>query len=218
MPSTSTLVSPSTSPLVSSGAMGIPENIKALRVREGLSQPELAKRAGVSQQLISQLENGKNTTTKKLPQIARALNASISDIDPAFGTDPGNTLIDVPVITWVSAGEMQETIVDLTEFPTVPAANLPAGDWIALRVGADNNSMNKISPPESVIFVNRKDKRLVANGCYVIADEQGRATYKRYRPNEKPPFQPASYDNVKPPKLEGAISVVGRVRRSIIEL
>lgn len=64
--------------------MGIPENLKALRASQGLSQPELARRANVSQQLISQLEGGKNLTTKYLSQIARALGVSVGEIDENF--------------------------------------------------------------------------------------------------------------------------------------
>jgi transcriptional regulator with XRE-family HTH domain len=64
--------------------MGIPENIKALREAAGLSQTQLAKLARVSQQLISQLERGENTTTKYLPQIARALGKTVADLDPSF--------------------------------------------------------------------------------------------------------------------------------------
>lgn len=67
--------------------MGIPESLKRLREAAGLSQPALAKKAGVSQQLISQLENGKNATTKHLPKIARALGVTIREIDPSY--DPG---------------------------------------------------------------------------------------------------------------------------------
>jgi hypothetical protein len=78
--------------------------------------------------------------------------------------------------------------------------------------------MNKISPPDSIIFVNLRDKRLVTNGCYVISDESGQATYKRYRPNENPPFQPASYMDIPPPALEGAITIIGRVKRSMIDM
>lgn len=84
MPSTSNLVWPATTVLVVSGAMGIPENLKRLREREQLSQAALAKKAGVAQQLISQLERGENLTTKKLPEIARALNATLLDIDPSL--------------------------------------------------------------------------------------------------------------------------------------
>ncbi|MDI6837464.1 MAG: 3-hydroxyacyl-CoA dehydrogenase family protein, partial [Rhizobiaceae bacterium] len=118
----------------------------------------------------------------------------------------------------VSAGQLvdHEGIVDLSVFPTVPAIDLPEGEWIALRVEGD--SMNKISPPGSVVFTNIRDRRLVHNACYVVADETGAATYKRYRVGDTPPFQPASYHDVEPPALQGAIRIVGRVRRSVIDL
>ncbi|MGT2468453.1 hypothetical protein ACVOMV_32380 [Mesorhizobium atlanticum] len=40
----------------------------------------------------------------------------------------------------------------LSDYPTIPTADLEEGEWIALRV--DGPSMNKISPPDSIIFVN----------------------------------------------------------------
>ena len=70
--------------------MGIAENVKRLRTAQKLSQAGLAKKAGVVQQLISQIESGKNTTTKYLPQIARALGANVAEIDPQFGTLNGD--------------------------------------------------------------------------------------------------------------------------------
>lgn len=125
---------------------------------------------------------------------------------------------DVPLISMVSAGQLvdHEGVVDLSAFPTVPAIDLPEGEWIALRVEGD--SMNKISPPGSVVFTNIRDRRLVHNACYVVADETGAATYKRYRIGDAPPFQPASYHDVEPPALHGAIRIIGRVRRSVIDL
>jgi SOS-response transcriptional repressor LexA len=126
--------------------------------------------------------------------------------------------VDIPIVSWISAGELggQDGVVDLSDYPTIPAADLEEGEWIALRV--DGPSMNKISPPDSIIFVNLRDKRLVTNGCYVISDESGRATYKRWRPNDSPPFQPASYLDIPPPELEGAITIIGRVKRSMIDM
>ncbi|MGV1791021.1 LexA family protein [Rhizobium sp. A37_96] len=125
---------------------------------------------------------------------------------------------DVPLISWISAGALSEHegITDLADFPTIPALNLPDGDWIALRVEGD--SMNKISPPGSVVFVDRSDRRLAPNACYIVADEAGKATYKRYRPNDNPPFQPASYKEIEPPDFQGAVTVIGRVKRSVIEM
>lgn len=138
--------------------------------------------------------------------------------DPADADDEAVKATDVPLISWISAGALgeHEGIMDLADFPTIPALDLPDGDWIALRVVGD--SMNKISPPGSIVFVNRNDRRLAPNACYIVADEDGNATYKRYRPNDNPPFQPASYAEIEPPAFQGAVTVIGRVKRSIIEM
>lgn len=72
--------------LVGCPRMGIAENLKRLRVAAELSQAGLAKKAGVAQQLVSQIESGKNTTTKYLPKIARALGVGVEELDPQFGT------------------------------------------------------------------------------------------------------------------------------------
>jgi len=112
--------------------------------------------------------------------------------------------------------EGHESIEDLSDLPTISVYGLPQGQWIALRV--DGQSMNKISPHNSIILVNMSEKNLISNAYYVIADETGRATYKRYRPNETPPFQPFSTQEIKPPKLEGAIRVIGRVRRTVTDM
>lgn len=126
-------------------------------------------------------------------------------------------MMTVPLVSWVSAGQLaeQEPVVSFDEYPPIETAGLPKGNWIALRVSGD--SMNKISPPDSIIFIDLDDRNLVPNALYVVADEEGNATYKRYRPNETPPFQPASYHEVKPPAIKGATNIIGRVRRSVID-
>lgn len=194
----------------------------------GLAESKAATLAGLSDSAIRNMRravrNGKDqgASIKTLEALAPVLNTSSTWLLEGTGTEEGDyqatNILDVPLISWISAGELthQDAAVHLEEYPTVPAINLPDGDWIALRVSGA--SMNKISPPDSIILVNRADKRLVTNACYVIADEAGQATYKRYRPNDEPPFQPASYDDIPAPKLEGAIKVIGRVRRSIIEM
>lgn len=64
--------------------MSIAENLKRLRKASGMSQKTLAEKAGVGQQLISQLERGENTTSRKLPQIAKGLGCEVHDLDPAY--------------------------------------------------------------------------------------------------------------------------------------
>src|SRR6202158_4310099 len=57
----------------------IEQKIAALRRRRGLTQAALAKRSGVSQPMIAQIESGKlnNLTLKTLARTARALGASL---------------------------------------------------------------------------------------------------------------------------------------------
>jgi transcriptional regulator with XRE-family HTH domain len=105
--------------------MGIPENLKRLREREGLSQTGLAKKAGVSQQLISQLEREENVTTKKLPEIARALNATIQEIDPNFA--PGGGL-------GPEGDELMAIYDRLKEYPDWQAYLLEQAKDLELRV------------------------------------------------------------------------------------
>lgn len=60
------------------------ENLRRIRREKRLSQGKLAEQSGVSQQLISQIENGVNTTTKELPKLAKALGVPVSDLDEQF--------------------------------------------------------------------------------------------------------------------------------------
>ena len=135
-------------------------------------------------------------------------------IDDGYQAPPHVT--DVPMVTWVSAGALtnQDAITDLSNFPTIPMTDLPEGDWVALRVEGD--SMNRISPHGSVVLVNLRDRRLVPNACYIVCDETGAATYKRWRPDQG--YHPASTETIAPLDFDGSVRVIGRVRRSIIDL
>ena len=55
--------------------------IREVREKKKLTQEELAKRAGVSRQLVSSLENGSavNTTTSTLLALAEVLGCHVAD-------------------------------------------------------------------------------------------------------------------------------------------
>lgn len=124
----------------------------------------------------------------------------------------------VPKLSWVPAGDwwLPEQVVEGADLDVIEMTGLTNGDWIALEVSG--SSMDRISPPGSLIFVNRDEKNLVPNGCYVIADEQGRSTYKRYRPNPAR-FEPVTFTEGHETLFpNGAVNVIGRVRRSMVEM
>jgi len=174
---------------------------------------------GMAKLLDVQLEwltfgQGEPYVLEDSPDIAKRLpQPPVVASNPTMKSDePG---LWVPLISWVAAGNLTE-VIDWSEFDDVKriyAPDLdPGGQWIALRV--DGSSMNKISPPDSIIFVNLRQRALVPNACYVFTDEQGEATYKRYRPDG---WESVSYLPQPDVTPEGAITIIGRVRRSMID-
>lgn len=183
------------------------------------SERALSEAAGLGPNYLQQTRTrGTNPVTNKLLALLDKLGP-----DAAFyvytGLRPQNPPAEaVKLISWVSAGQLsdQPTVEGFEDFPTIYAADLPPGRWIALTV--DGTSMNKISPPSSVILVNLDDTRLAPNKCYVVADETGAATYKAYDPKADPPFQPRSYVPTDPPVFHGAVRVIGRVHRTMLTM
>ena len=55
--------------------------LKAMRIERGLTQCELAKRVGISQPSLCNIENGKiNPTISTLKKLAKALECHVSDL------------------------------------------------------------------------------------------------------------------------------------------
>jgi len=58
--------------------------IKDIREQKGLTQEEVAKKAGISANYFAKIERGAiNTTIKKANKIAKALGVDVSDIFPS---------------------------------------------------------------------------------------------------------------------------------------
>lgn len=199
-------------------AMGIGQNLKRLRQAAKLSQARLAKKAGVSQQLISQIERGENASTTELPALAGALDVRVDAIDESYdvGLEPVGT--KVPVVTWVSAGNLRDqpgiTKDDIEKWIVV--GDLPEGDWIALMV--DGDSMDRLAPHGATILVNRAQSDLYDELFYVFSLESGEATFKQYRkkPDRLQPFS-TNLEHFSLPARDD-IYVVGRVRRVITDV
>jgi transcriptional regulator with XRE-family HTH domain len=186
--------------------------ITEIRDAKGLTLEQLAEKSGFSVGYISRMASShRNVSLKNLQKLADALGVDARDLiskPEARG---------VPILSWVSAGIMLcEDAID-EAIGTISVGDLdPAGDWIALRVTGD--SMNRISPPDSVILVDRNDKRLVPNACYVIDDGTGAATYKRYR-SSPPRFEPVSTNAVHEAIFpENQPTVIGRVKKTILDM
>lgn len=170
-------------------------------------------------------ENGQNgLRSSAAERYAQAFRVSAAWLLTGEGEMDGSTatLIKAPLVSWVSASTLQhaDQVMPYEDVPTAYAPGLnPNTDWIALKVVG--SSMDRISPPDSVIFVDLLDTKLVANACYVIATEDGgEATYKRYRPGPDR-WEPVTFDNSHEtlfPSQGNQPRIIGRVRLSMIPM
>lgn len=96
------------------------DRILERRIALGLSQSQLAEKAGVSQVTIQHLESGRNSTSKKLLDIARALGVTAEWLGSGEGAVRAASNVRplsiepesfrYPVISWVAAGAWAEAV------------------------------------------------------------------------------------------------------------
>lgn len=60
--------------------VNLSSKLKMMRNKQGLTQLELAKKIGVSESYICQIENGKMISIKKLDKLAKALGCEPRDL------------------------------------------------------------------------------------------------------------------------------------------
>lgn len=127
---------------------------------------------------------------------------------------------EVPVIAWVQAGQLTDVgvIHDIPDLETVTTDGLGPGEWFATDVRGD--SMDRVSPEGSRIFVNASDRHPVPGRFYLFS-LRGETTYKRYYndPVERlEPFSTNPANRAIYPTKDHDWLVIGRVYRSLIDL
>lgn len=159
--------------------------IMALRKKQGLSRATLAERMGTSQQQIARLENGERRLTIEWAQkAADAMQVALSDIlgismKPALAQMPGDGALRMaPLIGEVSCGNWREAV----EQPIGYVPSLDGGpNTFALRAVGD--SMDKIVPDGGMVGVDPDQLDLLDGRAYIVRNDTGETTAKRYRSN-----------------------------------
>ena len=127
---------------------------------------------------------------------------------------------EVPLIGWVKAGELGDITMmhDLAEVETAITDNLGPGEWFATEVVGD--SMDRVSPEGSRIFVNTVERVPVSGGYYLFS-LRGETTFKRYYDDPVQRLEPFSTNPMNKTifldKKESWV-VIGRVHRSVLDL
>jgi len=131
--------------------MSLGQRIRARREEIGLSQSELARRAGVSQPVINVLERGGATTSRYLATIARALAVDVADLDPRFASAAAaSPTVSIEIVGLVGAGAGVDWEDD--ERGNLSPARAPRFDHaLAFRVVGES-MLPRFRPGEVLLF------------------------------------------------------------------
>ena len=205
----------------------IADRMKQAREAAGLTQPQLAKKAGVSPGTIGNIESGTRKQPRELLAIAAALRVTPTWLQsgtppmrPSNIEEAPSTRGMVPLISWVQAGawcevaEVREhapSYHDSSTYLPCPAPHSPS--TFALRVKGDSMTApyGRSYPDGCIIYVD-PERRSPKNGDRIVACLDGdddEVTFKIYK-NEDGRQWLAPLNTQHPPLFE-RFTVLGTV-------
>lgn len=159
--------------------------IRSLRQAKGWTMRQLADAMSTADSpvhftTVQKLERSTRRLTHEWAQrIAEALGVTITQVmgeDQAVSSGPALRM--TPVIGLVSAGAWREAIQHPDDEIAVPATS---PNTFALKVHGD--SMDKVAAEGDYVIVDPDKLGLLDGHLYVVRNDEGEATFKRYRAN-----------------------------------
>lgn len=128
----------------------------------------------------------------------------------------------IPLLDTISAGKLKtpSSQIPVEDVPLLAFADLGKGDFFALRLEADADSMDRISPPGSILVVNKADRELRHGRCYIFSID-GETTYKMWQDGDPSYLAPFSTNPTHKPvfiRRKKDFDVIGRVKRTVLDL
>lgn len=177
--------------------MDLKDRLKKARKYSGLSQTELAERAGITQASVSEIERGLTRTSSHLIRLAQ-----ICGVDPIWLSDGSGFMtseeiigrlpmrgkegpVSYPIISWDVLSKLDYQTHKNSKIET--KGSLPgdafAGDlgiWLEIRDESMLASTSPSFPPGSYILVQPWGFPLISGSYYIFRNSQGHSTFKRY--------------------------------------
>lgn len=170
------------------------DRILERRTALGLSQAQLAEKSGVSQVTIQHLESGRNSTSKKLLDIARALGVTAEWL--ASGEGPRREASNVqpasqppesfryPVISWVAAGAWAEAVepfppgysdrYEMSDYDSKGAAF-----WLEVKGDSMTSPVGTSIPEGMLILVDTEAEAIPGKLVVAKLADSNEATFKK---------------------------------------
>ena len=197
------------------------------RLEATLQSPSAASlRAGLSKDAIRNIKRAldspdrQGVSTRTLELLAESLRTTPEWLLRGIGAEQSDLVTRVqyaPLVSWVQAGRLNVAEIEAAEDQQrVPLTDLPASDYIALRVKGD--SMNRVAPDDSLIIADTRVVDPIPRQFLVACFDDGSTTFKRYM-DSPPRLEPFStnpeHETIYP---ESPWVMVGRVRRVIVNI
>jgi SOS-response transcriptional repressor LexA len=149
------------------------DDIRAAMDERGYKQVDLANLLGVWPTAISKAFSGKRRfTAPEMDKIRAWLGAPTVAV--------GNPVGSIPVIAKVTAGNWREPTIASTSSMPKPDASIPDR---AIALDVDGDSMDKYVPDGGRVIFDPSDRALWPRRFYVVLNESGETTFKRYFDN-----------------------------------
>ncbi|KRR21884.1 LexA family transcriptional regulator [Bradyrhizobium retamae] len=131
-------------------------------------------------------------------------------------------VLQIPLLDTVTAGKLKapSSQIPMEDVPLLAFADLGRGDWFALKVEQDADSMDRVSPPGSTLLINKADRELRSGRCYIFSVD-GETTYKMWQDGDPAYLAPFSTNPSHKPifiRRKRAFDVIGRVKRTVLDL
>lgn len=170
--------------------MTLADNLRRFMQAKGLSENELSRRSGVSQPTINGIINGHQRTTRKLPELARALDVQVWDLDPTLldrgeappvaglpaktaGHRPPTPFLgarDLPIFSAVEGGP-GEVVVSTEPIELVPRPWYLGEVREGYGVLVVGESMSPAFDPGDIVIVNPRLPSMKGRHHILVADD-----------------------------------------------
>ncbi len=192
-------------------------NLKIIRKSKGLTQAEVAKYIGISQNNYSYWESGKvKIDNDSLKKLADYFNVSVDYLLDRETPNVGNQGrgVKIPVYGEIAAGIPIEAIEDIIDFEEITPDLAASGEFLALAIKGD--SMAPRIQSGDVVIIRRQET--VENGDIAAVMVNGdSATLKRVKPDANglwllplnPAFTPIFY--TKKECAEKPVRILGKM-------
>jgi SOS-response transcriptional repressor LexA len=209
--------------------MNIAERIKHKRTELGLTQAELAKRVGITQQSLQKIEDGRTQNPRKLLNLAKELNCSPEWLQLGTtaevrekGSHYHNSALTVisdsqcPIISPQQAAHWPSVQLDNSQYEwlDVPIATSGTAFWLTV-VGDSMTSTSGLSIPEGYLILVEPD-RSAKNGDLIVAKitNHSEVTFKKLIIDAGHTYLKPLNSNYRPIEVSEDLVIIGVVTQA----